>query len=64
MDDDTPPGGIYVGQAEDQVVLDAHAIGRALERTRSTGERSVTFGGEISNKVDDVQEAAPAPEPA
>ena len=34
MDDDTPPGGIYVGQAEDQVVLDAHAIGRALAEAR------------------------------
>jgi hypothetical protein len=32
--DDTPPGGIYVGEAEDQVVLDAHAIGRALAEAR------------------------------
>ena len=41
------------------------AVGRALERTRSAGERSVTFSNESSTKVDDEHdhEAAPAPEP-
>ncbi|MGE0711891.1 MAG: Hsp70 family protein [Planctomycetota bacterium] len=32
--DDTPPGGIYVGASEEQVVLDAHTIGRALAEAR------------------------------